>query len=138
MPQGRDRWIAIGVTVAAVLVVAVLALIAGASADSHDRANSAPAAPAQAGSHGGKTFTIHVSNGGRGAYVGDIGVTDAAGLYSSQSVSGSYTGDWTVSGRSVTVTFQRQGDLIGTLQVTINGQSQQTNAPFGVVTLTAR
>lgn len=131
MPQGRDRWIFAGICAALILVIAVFA-VAGAY-KSQPSAGSAPAAVQDAPKPGGGTsYTIRVT--ASGAYQGDIGYIDSAGQYRSQSVSGSGTGSWTVSGKDVTATMQNSTDH-GSVTLDINGQTQSTTAPYGVVTL---
>lgn len=130
MPQGRDRWIALGIVAAAVLVLAAFALSGGSH--SSRGAVSAPAAPSS-----GKVYTIDVNVSGSGGFAGDIGYIDSAGQYRSQSVAGTISGHWEVQGHSATVTMQKSSES-GVLNLGINGEVQSTSAPFGVVTLTAR
>lgn len=112
-----------GLLALGVVIVAAVVLLAGAAADSSGRV---------------KAFTVRIETAASERFIGDIGVIDPSGHYTSQSVAGVGAGQWTVSGHSVTVTAQRQGGENGLLTLTIGNQSQQTSAPFGVVTLTAR
>ena len=134
MPQSRrDCLIWAGVLAGWIGVLAIAVLVARAGGGAAGSSGVSDVAPVAAGT----VFTITVLMPAGGQYAGDIGSIDAAGQYQSQSVAGSGSGLWTVHGRSVSVTMQNTG-ASGSLILTINGQNQRTDAPYGVVTLTAR